>query len=358
MLCIPDGLTDLLHTMTAPHGVTPSATATTITIGVLALQGAFVEHITLLRQAAHSRRLQRLRDAGLSAHTSAVSLGSSDPSTTPADGAHVPSSGAGHGGGAGGVNVGSGPVKADASPTVPTSSDPEAEVEFDFLQVRTPGELERCAAVILPGGESTSISLIAERTGLLEPLRDFVKVRRRPVWGTCAGLILLAEEANRSKDTGQELIGGLDVRVQRNYFGRQVESFEADLSLPFLDAADGGRFHSVFIRAPVVERVLPPSAASAATALSTTISGTVTAPPRQETKAEVEILARLPGRAKTLKDKTTTAEQLGEEGDIVAVKQGNVFGTAFHPELTGDARIHAWWLQEVVNAVRAGAKAA
>ena len=245
--------------------------------------------------------------------------------------------------------------KADASPfpgTYRSSSASEAEVDFEFLEVRTPGELERCTALILPGGESTSISLIAERTGLLDPLREFVKVRRRPVWGTCAGLILLAEEANRSKATGQELIGGLDVRVQRNYFGRQVESFEADLSLPFLqDEVGGGPFHSVFIRAPVVERVLPPNAATAAAALSTTTSGTVTAPPKQETQAEVEVLARLPGRARTLKDKTTTAEQLGEDGDIVAVKQGNVFGTAFHPELTGDARIHAWWLREVLRAV-------
>lgn len=336
--------------MTAAHGVPHSVTATTITIGVLALQGAFIEHIALLRQAAHSLRLQRLRDSELSANTNAVSLGPDDPSSTRLDGASVTSSGAGRGGGADLVNCGS--DKADASHPV-SSSASEAEVDFEFLEVRTPGELERCAALILPGGESTSISLIAERTGLLEPLRNFVKVRRRPVWGTCAGLILLAEEANRSKDTGQELIGGLDVRVQRNYFGRQVESFETDLSLPFLDDETGGRFHSVFIRAPVVERVLPPNAAAASAALSTTTSGTVTAPPRQETKAEVEILARLPGRARTLKDKTTTAEQLGEDGDIVAVKQGNVFGTAFHPELTGDGRIHAWWLQEVARAVTA-----
>ena len=343
----------LSRTMTATQSVPPSATAMTITIGVLALQGAFIEHIALLRQAAHSLRLQRLRDAELAAHTAnATSLGPNDPSLE--NGASDARPGTAHDGGAAAVNPGT-THKADADPSFSfpaLPSAPEAEAEFEFLEVRTPGELERCAALVLPGGESTSISLIAERTGLLEPLRDFVKVRRRPTWGTCAGLILLAEEANRSKDTGQELIGGLDVRVQRNYFGRQVESFEAELSLPFLDE-DGGRFHSVFIRAPVVERVLPPNAATAAAALQTTMSGTVTAPPRQETKAEVEILGRLPGRARTLKDKTTTAEQLGEDGDIVAVKQGNVFGTAFHPELTGDARIHAWWLQEVATAVSA-----
>lgn len=251
--------------------------STTVTVGVLALQGAFVEHITLLQQATAQ-------------------------------------------------------VQHDGQ-------------TFEFLQVRTAAELSRCAALILPGGESTSISLIAERTGLLEPLRDFVKVQRRPVWGTCAGLILLAESANKSKTTGQELIGGLDVQVQRNYFGRQVESFEAELALSFLPT--GEPFHSVFIRAPVVEKVLSPDQAQRRESI-------ITAPAKQATKAEVEILGRLPGRAKVLREVTETAGELGEEGDIVAVRQGNVFGTAFHPELTGDARIHAWWLGEVAKAARAG----
>jgi 5'-phosphate synthase pdxT subunit len=242
--------------------------APTLTIGVLALQGAFAEHIALLSSAAA------------------------------------------------------------------TLSTPLCVIE-----VRTPSELASCAALVLPGGESTAISLIAERCGLLEPLREFVKIQRKPVWGTCAGLILLAEEANKSKSTGQELIGGLDVRVQRNYFGRQVESFEAGLKLSFLE--DEEPFHSVFIRAPVVEKVLEEGE----------VGGKgVVAPARKGTKAKVEILGRLPGRAKTLRDQTTTAEELGEDGDIVAVRQGNVFGTAFHPELTGDERIHAWWLREVVKA--------
>lgn len=293
---------------------------------MLALQGAFIEHITLLRQAIHDLRLQH---SGLSSRL---------------------------------------PTSTSASPNVPSyarhlsgdRSDDQASAEnllnddtaFEFLEVRTRSELELCSALILPGGESTAISLIAERTGLLEPLRDFVKVRRKPVWGTCAGLILLAEEANRSKDTGQALIGGLDVRVQRNYFGRQVESFEAKLDLNFL--GEGEKFHSVFIRAPVVERVLSASEVETAAGLKDAATGTVTAPARSETSAEVEILGRLPGRARALKDKTLTAEELGEDGDIVAVKQGNVFGTAFHPELTGDGRIHAWWLQQVMKSVAAG----
>jgi 5'-phosphate synthase pdxT subunit len=216
--------------------------------------------------------------------------------------------------------------------------------QLTCIEVRTEAQLRQCDALVLPGGESTSISLVAERCGILEPLRDFVKIQRKPVWGTCAGLILLAESANKSKSTGQELIGGLDVRVQRNYFGRQTESFEAELDLPFL--GDSKRFHSVFIRAPVVEKVLSGSAVPNEVS---DIEGRVVAPPRKATSAEVEILGRLPGRAKAIRDQTVTAGELGEEGDIIAVKQGNVFGTSFHPELTGDSRIHAWWLQEVLR---------
>ncbi|EME45046.1 hypothetical protein DOTSEDRAFT_70925 [Dothistroma septosporum NZE10] len=254
-----------------------------LTVGVLALQGAFVEHIKLLQQAA-----EHWTDSSLGSHHEGAK-----------------------------------------------------DVSFHFLEVRTPEQLQKCDALVLPGGESTSISLIAERTGLLEPLREFVKVQRKPVWGTCAGLILLAESANKSKATGQELIGGLDVRVQRNYFGRQVESFEANLDLPFLDSP----FHSVFIRAPVVEKVLPSSKALSAESTPQV----VLAPAKQATDAPVEILGRLSGRARAIRDRTTTAEDLGEDGDIIAVKQGNVFATAFHPELTGDERIHAWWLGEVVR---------
>jgi pyridoxal 5'-phosphate synthase pdxT subunit len=276
-----------------------------LTIGVLALQGAFIEHIQLLHRAAED--LQRTSPPSLPSNPGAVSNASLS-----------------HAG-------------LESSSTSP---------DFTFIEVRTPAELARCSALVIPGGESTSISLIAERTGLLEPLRQFVKVARRPVWGTCAGLILLAESANRSKSTGQELIGGLDVRVHRNYFGRQVESFEADLDLAFLGEGEA-RFHSVFIRAPVVEKILPPSTAVDPAEDS---ASTVTAPPRKATTAEVEILGRLPGRAKALSDSTTTAAELGEDGDIIAVKQGNVFATAFHPELTGDGRIHSWWLKQVVAA--------
>lgn len=288
----------------------PPPTPRHLCIGVLALQGAFIEHITLLTQAAPSLTSQH--------------------NTT-----------------------------------------------FTFLEVRTADQLSRCNALILPGGESTAISLIAERCGMLEPLRQFVKLHRRPTWGTCAGLILLAEEANKSKATGQELIGGLDVRVHRNYFGRQVESFEAALDLPFLKEEGNGKndveqpFHSVFIRAPVVESILKTPSEDDETEKEAVVgmeksaavddtpltmrprmpnrAETVSAPQIKATTAPVEILGRLPGRAKAIKNKTSTAEDLGEEGDIVAVRQGNVFGTSFHPELTGDERIHAWWLKEVIK---------
>lgn len=278
-----------------------------LTIGVLALQGAFVEHIALLQKAAEELPLEHEAER----HTTG---GLSDHGT------------------------------AQLSGLPPIT----------IIPVRNPADLSRCAALVLPGGESTSIALIAARTNLLPLLRDFVKVARKPVWGTCAGLILLAEVADRTKSTGQELIGGLDVRVRRNYFGRQVESFEAELDLPFLQDGERRSFHSVFIRAPVVEEVLGPNRKAEVEEHVEGPSGTVTvtAPSKKATMAEVEILARLPGRAKALKDKVATAEELGEDGDIVAVRQGNVFGTAFHPELTGDGRIHRWWLKEVLKATR------
>ncbi|KAI7286635.1 SNO-domain-containing protein [Hortaea werneckii] len=312
---VSDGHSDH-HGADAADPATMATATTQLTIGVLALQGAFIEHIKLLELAAADYRHH------------------------------------------------------------------QHPIAFSFIEVRNPAALATCDALIIPGGESTSISLIAERTGLLEPLRDFVKLARKPVWGTCAGLILLAEEANRSKATGQQLIGGLDVRVQRNFFGRQVESFEAELALPAILRGEGAdeRFHTVFIRAPVVEKVLDSWSSSSSSAAagpegnspaSSTVpadplvaeadgdvpttsnqppaDAVVSAPAKQATKAKVEVLGRLPGRAKALQDQTTSAQDLGEEGDIVAVRQGNVFGTAFHPELTGDARIHGWWLGEVVQ---------
>ena len=145
------------------------------------------------------------------------------------------------------------------------------------------------------------------------------------------------------------------MRVNRNYFGRQTESFQADLELPFLDGdADGGAtlYHGIFIRAPIVEKILP------------TIQGeqesearradTVVAPSKQGTEdlQPVKIMATLPGRSRTLKENIATEGFKDEVRDIVAVRQGNAFGTSFHPELTDDPRIHEWWLREVAKSVK------
>ena len=148
--------------------------------------------------------------------------------------------------------------------------------------------------------------------------------------------------------------------MNRNHFGRQIESFAADLDLPFLESGldqESRPFHSIFIRAPVVEKILP-----RVYGIQKGEAGrdeTVVAPSkipkdhlaRELYNADVEILARLPGNSRSLTEKGDLAEDVGEDGDIIAVRQGNCFGTSFHPELTGDARIHVWWLREVVEAV-------
>ena len=208
-------------------------------------------------------------------------------------------------------------------------------------------------------------SIFVNLYGLILLIVNLHRVKRKPTWGTCAGLILLAESANRTKKGGQELIGGLDVRVHRNYFGRQTESFEALLDLPFLKdqmtrSEDQSQererpFNGIFIRAPVVEKVLP--MVQGEQIGESLLDETVIAPSRAAGSDEaarqvlrpVEVMASLPGRSQTLKDKI---EELGledEVGDIVAVRQGNVFGTSFHPELTEDARIHVWWLNQAID---------
>ena len=190
-----------------------------------------------------------------------------------------------------------------------------------------------------------------------------LRVRRRPTWGTCAGLILLAESANQTKKGGQDLIGGLDVRVNRNYFGRQTESFEADMNLSFLEATGSKNtvapFRAIFIRAPVVEKLLPIIQGQQTS--EKLLESMVVAPSRdakgplakQRTLRPIEIMATLPGRSQDLREKLKALGLEDETGDVVAVKQGNVFGTSFHPELTQDARIHVWWLQLVRDFVDA-----
>ncbi|KAK3352232.1 PdxT/SNO family [Lasiosphaeria hispida] len=198
--------------------------------------------------------------------------------------------------------------------------------KFDFTEVRTTEQLARCDALIIPGGESTTMAIVARRLGLLEPLREFVKVDGKPVWGTCAGLVMLAEEASAAKQGGQELVGGLDVRVLRNRYGTQIQSFVADIQLPFLGEAEKP-FRGVFIRAPVVEEIITHSTMG------------------QKTAEPVEVMGVF-RKAEAVKGDGGSVE------DIVAVRQRNVFGTSFHPELTDDIRIHVWWLKQVLDTAR------
>lgn len=163
-------------------------------------------------------------------------------------------------------------------------------------EVRLPQHLEGLEGLVIPGGESTAIGKLLVDFGLLEPLRARL-AHGLPAWGTCAGAILLAREVGG----GQPLLGGLDISVERNAFGRQLQSFEADLAVP---GVGGPPFRAVFVRAPAIRAVGP----------------------------GVEPLARLP------------------DGTVVAARGGHLLATCFHPELTGDARFHRYFLRMVEEA--------
>ncbi|KAK9279739.1 hypothetical protein L1049_013421 [Liquidambar formosana] len=193
------------------------------------------------------------------------------------------------------------------------------------VEIRKPEQLQNVTSLIIPGGESTTMAKLAEFHNLFPALREFVKMGK-PVWGTCAGLIFLADKAIGQKAGGQELIGGLDCTVHRNFFGSQIQSFEAELSVPELVAKEGGpeTFRGVFIRAPAILEVGP----------------------------EVEVLADYPDPSKKLLDSNSAVESQKEDTGsekkvIVAVKQGKLLATAFHPELTADNRWHSYFLKMV-----------
>ena len=162
-------------------------------------------------------------------------------------------------------------------------------------EVRLPEELEGLDGLIIPGGESTTIGKLAIDFGLMDPLRSFGN--EKPVWGTCAGAIFLSKDIQHE----QPLLGLMDITVSRNAFGRQVDSFEIDLDVPALASVDKQNppFNSVFIRAPMIESV---------------------------NADDVEVLAAL------------------EDGAIVAVRQGHLMATSFHPELSEDDRFHKYFL--------------
>jgi len=165
----------------------------------------------------------------------------------------------------------------------------------ETIQVRLPYHLDGIDGLIIPGGESTTIGKLATTYGLMNPLREFAQ--KHPTWGTCAGMIFLAKDIGIDR---QPILGVMDIVVNRNAFGRQVDSFETDLTITGLD---GGAFHAIFIRAPLATKV----------------------------GEGVTILAQL------------------DEHRIVAAREKHWLATAFHPELTQDPRLHAYFLDMVVN---------
>jgi 5'-phosphate synthase pdxT subunit len=165
---------------------------------------------------------------------------------------------------------------------------------IETAEVRLPEQLNDLDGLIIPGGESTTIGKLAVAYNLMEPLKAFGQ--QHAIWGTCAGAIFLSKDVSRE----QPLLGLMDITVERNAFGRQVDSFEAELDVSELKRTIGTdeAFHAVFIRAPIIESV----------------------------SGDARILASLP------------------DGRIVAAQQGHFLATSFHPELTGDSRFHAYFL--------------
>ena len=173
----------------------------------------------------------------------------------------------------------------------------------ETLPVRRPEEVARVDGIVIPGGESTTMYKLARTFGVFEPLRDAIR-DGLPAFGTCAGMIMLADRITDGT-ADQETLGGLDITVRRNAFGRQVDSFEGEVAFAGLDAP----VHAVFIRAPWVEQV-----------------GT-----------GVEVLARV--------------EEGEAAGRIVAVRQGPLMATSFHPEVGDDVRIHRLFVDLVTSTV-------
>ena len=179
---------------------------------------------------------------------------------------------------------------------------PLGECGANAMAVKTAAEIQSCDALIIPGGESTTISKLARAFGLFDLITSRIH-EGMPVYGSCAGMILLANEVLDAIE-GQESFGGLDVTVRRNAFGRQVDSFEADIAITGITEPE---FRAIFIRAPWVERVGP----------------------------NVEVLAEVSGHP-------------------VAVRQGSILATSFHPELTGDNRVHRFFVDVVCAGATSG----
>ena len=167
-------------------------------------------------------------------------------------------------------------------------------LNIETEEVRLPEQLKGLDGLIIPGGESTTIGKLAVAYNLMDPLKEFGQ--RHAIWGTCAGAIFLSKDVSRD----QPLLGLMDIKVERNAFGRQVDSFEEDLDVPELKQATNSNedYHAVFIRAPIIESV----------------------------SGDAKVLASVP------------------DGRIVAAQQGHLLATSFHPELTNDTRFHEYFL--------------
>jgi len=170
-------------------------------------------------------------------------------------------------------------------------------IGVEVCEVRLPQQLDDLNGLIIPGGESTTIGKLAVHYGLMEPIREFGQ--HKAIWGTCAGAIFLSKDVHRQ----QPLLGLMEIKIERNAFGRQVDSFETDIIFPDLQQVEAPNrpYHAVFIRAPLLDAVQAPA----------------------------RVLGTLP------------------DGRIVAAQQGKLLATAFHPELTGDDRFHRYFLRLV-----------
>ncbi|KAG5181717.1 class I glutamine amidotransferase-like protein [Tribonema minus] len=220
-------------------------------------------------------------------------------------------------------------------------------------EVRLPGDFAGLDAIVLPGGESTAMALIGERWGVFPQLREWVATGR-PVWGTCAGMILLSNEALMQKEGGQALVGGLDVEICRNYFGSQISSFEQPIDTTLLGltkeecaGTDVEKpYPAVFIRAPAILSV-----AGEGVSILAKVRALPCSKARLALEASLNAPAASPERSakrQRLEPYLTPSEELPEV--IVAAKKDNILVTAFHPELTADKRWHAYFLKMVREA--------
>jgi 5'-phosphate synthase pdxT subunit len=178
------------------------------------------------------------------------------------------------------------------------------DLGVEAIEVKLPGQLEGLDGLIIPGGESTTIGKLAVEYGFIEPLRGFAT--NNPIWGTCAGMIFMAKDIGED----QPLLGIMDIVVERNAFGRQIDSFVTEISAPALPNGKTDPFLAVFIRAPLLVRV--------------------------NKSAGATVVARL------------------DDGTAIAARQGHFLVTAFHPELTNDARFHQYFI-EMVEQIRGSA---